>query len=155
MTYVKTYRGKQYEHRTCRWHFRWTAEEWHYSVHTFVIISLNSNVTFFSFDSWHLSLDIICFYIGTQIYILNGTDPEGDPVRYGLSFEKGFKEYFWVDPKSGNVTLVQELDREVRLLIAWNLLEICQPSGSKCLWHLFFAETGWNLSSCEHNRRSQ
>ncbi|XP_026172050.1 cadherin-related family member 1 [Mastacembelus armatus] len=50
--------------------------------------------------------------VGTQIYTLNGTDPEGDPVRYGLTFEKGSKEYFRVDPKSGNVTLIQELDRE-------------------------------------------
>uniref|UniRef100_A0AAQ6ILQ0 Cadherin domain-containing protein n=1 Tax=Anabas testudineus TaxID=64144 RepID=A0AAQ6ILQ0_ANATE len=50
--------------------------------------------------------------VGTQIYILNGTDLEGDPVRYGLSFEKGSKEYFRVDPKSGNVTLIHELDRE-------------------------------------------
>ncbi|XP_053710215.1 cadherin-related family member 1-like isoform X1 [Synchiropus splendidus] len=50
--------------------------------------------------------------VGTLIYILNGTDPEGDPVRYDLAFEKGSKEYFRVDPKSGNVTLVLELDRE-------------------------------------------
>ncbi|XP_012709511.2 cadherin-related family member 1 isoform X2 [Fundulus heteroclitus] len=50
--------------------------------------------------------------VGTQVYILNGTDPEGDPVRYGLTFEKGSTEYFRVDPKSGNVTLLQELDRE-------------------------------------------
>ncbi|XP_069016519.1 cadherin-related family member 1a-like [Embiotoca jacksoni] len=50
--------------------------------------------------------------VGMQIYILNGTDPEGDPVRYGLTFEKGAKEYFRVDPKLGNVTLIQELDRE-------------------------------------------
>lgn len=49
------------------------------------------------------------------MYVLNGTDPEGDPVRYGLTFEKGSKEYFRVDSKSGNVTLVQELDREVKL----------------------------------------
>uniref|UniRef100_A0A669C5L7 Photoreceptor cadherin n=1 Tax=Oreochromis niloticus TaxID=8128 RepID=A0A669C5L7_ORENI len=46
------------------------------------------------------------------IYILNGTDPEEDPVRYGLTFEKGSTEYFRVDPNSGNVTLIQELDRE-------------------------------------------
>ncbi|XP_073346418.1 cadherin-related family member 1a [Pagrus major] len=50
--------------------------------------------------------------VGTQVYILNGTDPEGDPVRYGLTFEQSSKEYFRVDSKSGNVTLVQELDRE-------------------------------------------
>lgn len=48
-----------------------------------------------------------------QVYVLNGTDPEGDPIRYGLTFEKGSTEYFRVDPKSGNVTLVLELDREV------------------------------------------
>uniref|UniRef100_A0A3Q4BFZ1 Cadherin-related family member 1 n=1 Tax=Mola mola TaxID=94237 RepID=A0A3Q4BFZ1_MOLML len=50
--------------------------------------------------------------VGTQVYVLNGTDPEGDPLRYGLSFERGSIEYFRVDPKSGNVTLIQELDRE-------------------------------------------
>ena len=40
-----------------------------------------------------------------------------DPVRYGLTFEKGSKEYFKVDPKTGNVTLIQELDREVSLFM--------------------------------------
>ncbi|XP_060884454.1 cadherin-related family member 1 isoform X1 [Labrus mixtus] len=50
--------------------------------------------------------------VGMQVYILNGTDPEGDPVRYGLTFEKGSQEYLRVEPKSGNVTLVKELDRE-------------------------------------------
>lgn len=50
--------------------------------------------------------------VGALIYVLNGTDPEDDPVRYGMSFEKGTKEFFRVDPKSGNVTLTQELDRE-------------------------------------------
>lgn len=49
-----------------------------------------------------------------MVYVLNGTDPEGDPVRYGLTFEKGTTEYFRVDSKSGNVTLIEELDREVR-----------------------------------------
>ncbi|XP_030628708.1 cadherin-related family member 1a [Chanos chanos] len=51
---------------------------------------------------------------GTQIYVLNGTDPEGHPVKYGLSFEPGSKEYFRVDPKTGTVTLVEELDREAQ-----------------------------------------
>lgn len=49
-----------------------------------------------------------------MVYVLNGTDPEGDPVRYGLTFEKGNTEFFRVDSKSGNVTLIKELDREVR-----------------------------------------
>ncbi|XP_029377670.1 cadherin-related family member 1a [Echeneis naucrates] len=50
--------------------------------------------------------------VGTQIYSLNGTDPEGQEVRYGLSFHPGSQEYFTVDPKSGNITLVEKLDRE-------------------------------------------
>ncbi|XP_034408393.1 cadherin-related family member 1 [Cyclopterus lumpus] len=50
--------------------------------------------------------------VGTHIYCLNGTDPEGQEVRYGLSFDPGSKEYFRVDPKSGNITLVEQLDRE-------------------------------------------
>uniref|UniRef100_A0A673XGR6 Cadherin-related family member 1 n=1 Tax=Salmo trutta TaxID=8032 RepID=A0A673XGR6_SALTR len=51
--------------------------------------------------------------VGTQIYALNGTDPEGQEVRYGLSFEPGAKEYFRVESKSGNITLVEQLDREI------------------------------------------
>ncbi|XP_037128337.1 cadherin-related family member 1 isoform X1 [Syngnathus acus] len=50
--------------------------------------------------------------VGTQIYCLNGTDPEGQEVSYGLSFDPGSKEYFRVNPKTGNITLVQRLDRE-------------------------------------------
>uniref|UniRef100_A0A8C1RJD7 Cadherin-related family member 1a n=1 Tax=Cyprinus carpio TaxID=7962 RepID=A0A8C1RJD7_CYPCA len=50
---------------------------------------------------------------GTQIYVLNGTDPEVQPVKYGMTFEPGSKEYFRVHPKSGTVTLIEELDREV------------------------------------------
>ncbi|XP_031730284.1 cadherin-related family member 1a [Anarrhichthys ocellatus] len=50
--------------------------------------------------------------VGTTIYCLNGTDPEGQGVRYGVSFDPGSKEYFRVDPKSGNITLVEQLDRE-------------------------------------------
>ncbi|XP_051925477.1 cadherin-related family member 1 [Hippocampus zosterae] len=52
--------------------------------------------------------------VGSQIYVLNGSDPEGDPVRYGLTFQMGSKEYFRADPKSGNVTLILELDRETQ-----------------------------------------
>lgn len=62
---------------------------------------------------------LLLLLLGTQVYVLNGTDPEGDPVRYGLMFEKGSKEYFKVDSKSGNVSLIQELDREVNLHIFW------------------------------------
>lgn len=59
---------------------------------------------------------------GALIYVLNGTDPEDDPVRYGLTFEKGSREYFRVDPKSGNVTLIRELDREVRAALINSLM---------------------------------
>uniref|UniRef100_A0A8C2AQI2 Photoreceptor cadherin n=1 Tax=Cyprinus carpio TaxID=7962 RepID=A0A8C2AQI2_CYPCA len=51
---------------------------------------------------------------GTQIYVLNGTDPEGQPVKYGMTFEPGSKEYFHVHPKSGTVTLIEELNREAQ-----------------------------------------
>ncbi|KAG7257021.1 hypothetical protein CRUP_008443 [Coryphaenoides rupestris] len=49
---------------------------------------------------------------GTHIYCLNGTDPEGHEVRYGLTFDPGSAQYFSVDPESGNITLVERLDRE-------------------------------------------
>ncbi|XP_077091590.1 cadherin-related family member 1a isoform X3 [Siphateles boraxobius] len=51
--------------------------------------------------------------VGTHVYTLNGSDPEGEPVTYGMTFDKGSKESFSVEPKSGNVTLVESLDREV------------------------------------------
>ncbi|XP_059215964.1 cadherin-related family member 1, partial [Centropristis striata] len=66
--------------------------------------SYNGNLALFS-----LSEDTP---VGTQIYCLNGTDPEGHEVSYGLSFDPGSKEYFRVNPKSGNITLVEQLDRE-------------------------------------------
>nr|XP_056706092.1 cadherin-related family member 1 isoform X1 [Euleptes europaea] len=51
--------------------------------------------------------------VGTHVYTLNGTDPEGDPVTYGLSFEAGSRSYFAVDENYGNITLISELDREI------------------------------------------
>ncbi|XP_063291285.1 cadherin-related family member 1 [Pelobates fuscus] len=50
--------------------------------------------------------------VGSYIYTLNGSDPEGYPVTYGLTFEPGTKRYFAVDPLHGNITLIEELDRE-------------------------------------------
>uniref|UniRef100_A0A3Q3Q9T7 Cadherin-related family member 1 n=1 Tax=Monopterus albus TaxID=43700 RepID=A0A3Q3Q9T7_MONAL len=62
---------------------------------------------------WFLALNYMFFFpLGTQIYCLNGTDPEGQEVSYGLSFDPGSKEYFRVDPVCGNITLVEKLDRE-------------------------------------------
>lgn len=62
--------------------------------------------------------EIICSYLtrsstGTHVYTLNGSDPEGEPVTYGMTFDKGSRECFSVEPKSGNVTLIESLDREV------------------------------------------
>lgn len=67
-----------------------------------------------------LGLSFFYYFLpGTQIYCLNGTDPEGQLVRYGLSFDPGSKEYFRVEPISGNVTLVEQLDREVNCPSSW------------------------------------
>lgn len=52
-------------------------------------------------------------FSGTHVYTLNGTDPEGDPVTYGIKFEAGLRRYFAIDVNFGNVTLIEELDREV------------------------------------------
>ncbi|XP_051897318.1 cadherin-related family member 1 [Pristis pectinata] len=49
---------------------------------------------------------------GSHLYTLNGTDLEGNSVTYDMTFEPGSKNYFAVDPQTGNVTLIEELDRE-------------------------------------------
>lgn len=48
------------------------------------------------------------------MYTLNGTDPEGGPVSYYISFDPSTRSVFSVDPRFGNITLVEELDREVQ-----------------------------------------
>ncbi|XP_029771589.1 cadherin-related family member 1 isoform X1 [Suricata suricatta] len=48
----------------------------------------------------------------SHVYTLNGTDPEGDPISYHISFDPSIRSVFSVDPKFGNITLVEELDRE-------------------------------------------
>ncbi|XP_036079548.1 cadherin-related family member 1 isoform X2 [Rousettus aegyptiacus] len=50
--------------------------------------------------------------VGSHVYTLNGTDPEGDPVSYHISFDPSSRSVFSVDPSFGNITLVEELDRE-------------------------------------------
>ncbi|XP_012503443.1 PREDICTED: cadherin-related family member 1 isoform X1 [Propithecus coquereli] len=50
--------------------------------------------------------------VGSHVYTLNGTDPEGDPVSYHISFDPSARSVFSIDPNFGNITLVEELDRE-------------------------------------------
>lgn len=50
---------------------------------------------------------------GSHVYTLNGTDPEGDPITYHITFDPSTRSVFSVDPNCGNITLVEELDREV------------------------------------------
>nr|XP_054098198.1 cadherin-related family member 1-like [Callithrix jacchus] len=50
--------------------------------------------------------------VGSHVYTLNGTDPEGDPISYHISFDPSARSVFSVDPTFGNITLVEELDRE-------------------------------------------
>ncbi|XP_065775987.1 cadherin-related family member 1 isoform X2 [Muntiacus reevesi] len=50
--------------------------------------------------------------VGSHVYTLNGTDPEGDPVSYHISFNPSARSVFSVDPDLGNITLIEELDRE-------------------------------------------
>ncbi|XP_074087967.1 cadherin-related family member 1 [Macrotis lagotis] len=66
--------------------------------------STNGNMALFS-----LSEDTP---VGSHVYTLNGTDPEGDVVTYGISFESSSRNFFSIDPNFGNITLIEELDRE-------------------------------------------
>ncbi|XP_021059229.1 cadherin-related family member 1 [Mus pahari] len=50
--------------------------------------------------------------VGSHMYTLNGTDPEGDPISYHISFDPSTRSVFSVDPNFGNITLMEELDRE-------------------------------------------
>ncbi|XP_019482007.1 PREDICTED: cadherin-related family member 1 isoform X1 [Hipposideros armiger] len=50
--------------------------------------------------------------VGSHVYTLNGTDPEGDPVSYHISFDPSSRSVFSIDPNFGNITLIEELDRE-------------------------------------------
>lgn len=47
--------------------------------------------------------------LNTIVYKLEGYDPEGGAITFGLIGSSNFE----VDPKSGDVKLIKELDREV------------------------------------------
>ncbi|XP_016072935.1 PREDICTED: cadherin-related family member 1 [Miniopterus natalensis] len=72
------------------------------------------------FDTWVGSTDgnVALFSlpedtpVGSHVYTLNGTDPEGDPVSYNIRFDSSARSIFSIDPNFGNITLVEELDRE-------------------------------------------
>lgn len=48
--------------------------------------------------------------LGFVVYTLEGYDPEGGEVTFGLIGSENFA----VDPKSGSVKVIKALDREVR-----------------------------------------
>lgn len=50
--------------------------------------------------------------VGTPVYRLQGTDPEGSPVHYSIS-----GQHFEVDRKTGIVSLIKPLDRETNDII--------------------------------------
>ncbi|XP_062859451.1 cadherin-related family member 1 [Trichomycterus rosablanca] len=84
----------------------------------FVVIIVTPGQSDFApyfYDSGNMALFSIAedTPVGSQVYTLNGTDPEGDEVRYDIVYDKGSKAYFKVEPGSGWVTLIQPLDREV------------------------------------------
>lgn len=47
--------------------------------------------------------------VGTVVYKLEASDPEGSDIMYGLVGT----DNFMVDPKTGDVEVVKPLDREV------------------------------------------
>lgn len=59
-------------------------------------------------DLWPLTL---CLQ-GSSVAQLKATDPEGEPLIYGVSGEEAMK-YFSVNKDTGVVWLRQQLDREV------------------------------------------
>lgn len=85
-------------------------------------------------------------FSGTHVYTLNGTDPEGDPVTYGLAYEAGSRRYFSVDKNLGNVTLIEELDREVE----WNGTTLCVNGISfSLIWSMALKDNA-NLFALSH-----
>ncbi|KAJ0177573.1 hypothetical protein K1T71_006446 [Dendrolimus kikuchii] len=65
--------------------------------------------------------------VGTVVYTLQGVDPEGLPIKYGLVGTDKFS----VDPVSGNVTLDRPLDREVEDTIKFLVsIEDQSPDGT-------------------------
>ena len=47
---------------------------------------------------------------GTLVYILEGIDPEGDPLNYGVESDS----FAVPEPATGKVFLTRKLDHEVR-----------------------------------------
>lgn len=78
-----------------------------------------------------------CLLPGSHIYTLNGTDPEGDLISYHISFDPSTRNVFSVDPNFGNITLVEELDREVWGSVgsALGLLSAGRRSSPRAHWY--------------------
>lgn len=64
--------------------------------------------------------------IGTVVYTLDGYDPEGSNVTYGLIGSQHFR----VDPHSGAVRLIERLDREEQDTLSFIVTIRDQVSGT-------------------------
>lgn len=65
--------------------------------------------------------------LGTIVYTLEGYDPEGSKIKFGLLGSDNFA----VDPDSGEVTVIKELDREVNILP----FIVCVYSSNYCVYY--------------------
>lgn len=61
----------------------------------------------------HLDSPWLVCLAGSSVAQLKATDPEGEPLIYGVSGEEAMR-YFSVNKDTGVVWLRQQLDREVR-----------------------------------------
>ncbi|XP_032465018.1 cadherin-related family member 1 isoform X4 [Phocoena sinus] len=87
--------------------------------------------------------------VGSHVYTLNGTDPEGDPVSYHISFDPSARSVFSVDPNFGNITLIEELDREGSLEMPGPPLMHPASRGP------YGASDSWTLRPCASQREDE
>lgn len=85
---------------------------------------------------------------GSSVAQLKATDPEGEPLVYGVSGEEAMR-YFSVNKDTGVVWLRQQLDREVRTP---------KEKETECKWSnaergvknaVLFRKKGWKIEASE------
>uniref|UniRef100_A0A3B3YUI8 Cadherin domain-containing protein n=1 Tax=Poecilia mexicana TaxID=48701 RepID=A0A3B3YUI8_9TELE len=80
----------------------------HTSIHMMNLQSTNGNILL-----PHATSDLCPSPAGSSVAQLKATDPEGEPLIYGVSGEEAMK-YFSVNKETGVVWLRQQLDRETK-----------------------------------------